>query len=579
MKNVKNENGVIAFVTLLSMFFILVFLMSTYFIVSNRVKTQKDMLQQIKKIYETYDIDEAYNSYFNEGIIPIYSNDQYLSIGTKMGTNICIQEVGGKYYEFSDDATYVLMRDLVIYEEELPEAWIAPEYYFYNNSLLGKIDYNNHTVTIIHKDSTETVYNGEVKIDPSEVNGVWANLWQTTTNSDGTLSITGYNYTDTEIQEELNKTQEELLTDVTIPNKINGVQVSKVTGQFKGADYPFSGTFTISSGILINQNYFLNGCNNITKIILKDNIEIIGDYYCFAECAGLTEIEMGNNCVNTNSSMGYVFRACQNLAKITMGDNCSFLGTYPFRDSGVDEIEIICGKNTSLKLDNIASTTKKINTENATFNYLNVKNAITNGDLIVNENGYAYCTSCTISGNLGIGDNSQVQFGGTTVAEIATLGSNLKFGSFNNFTAPEIIIKSTLIPTNTWAQFQNCTVLPSKVEIDKSSVGIGTYCFGSTDIEYLIINPHKDFACANAIFFSCKKIKAVIVNLSDDWSMGNFYASIGGKINSGWLGRLGTGSFYSTPVEDTENNRLIYYSTNLTTDSSQVLDLITQAGL
>lgn len=149
MKNVKNENGVIAFVTLLSMFFILVFLMSTYFIVSNRVKTQKDMLQQIKNIYETYDIDEAYNSYFNEGIIQIYSNDQYLSIGTKMGTNICIQEVGGKYYKFSDDATYVLMRDLVIKEEELPQNWEAPEYYFTKNKLSGKIDYNGHIVKIV----------------------------------------------------------------------------------------------------------------------------------------------------------------------------------------------------------------------------------------------------------------------------------------------------------------------------------------------------------------------------------------------------------------------------------------------
>lgn len=56
-------------------------------------------------------------------------------------------------------------------------------------------------------------------------------------------------------------------------------------------------------------------------------------------------------------------------------------------------------------------------------------------------------------------------------------------------------------------------------------------------------------------------------------------ASIGGNVHSEWLGRMATGTFYSTPIDDAENNRLIYYSTNLTKDESEVLKLISEAGL
>ena len=162
MKKFKNENGAITMVVLVSILFMISFLISTYVIVANKVKTQKEMIEQTREIYEnTASMEEIYDSYFHEGIIPIYANKQYLAVGKD--ETIEIQELGGKFYKFSPDGTYVLYRDLVIYENELPENWEAPEYYFMKNKLSGKIDYNGHVVKIIYNDGKEEIYNGEIK--------------------------------------------------------------------------------------------------------------------------------------------------------------------------------------------------------------------------------------------------------------------------------------------------------------------------------------------------------------------------------------------------------------------------------
>lgn len=583
MKKLKSQNGAIAIIVLVSVLFLTMFLISSYMVISNKLKTQKEVIDQTRQIYENYDLAEIYNSFFNNGAIPIYSNNEYLSVGKN--EKIIIPELGGKYYEFTDSANYILMNDLVINVQDYPdfdwENWQAPEYYFENNDLDGKIDYNGHIVTIIRAEGTKEEYGGTVIRDPSSVTGKWAKLWETTENSDGTLAITDYLYSNEELQVELRKTEAELLDNVTVPNKINGVTVSKISGDLA---YSYTGEFSISSGILVDNADFLSNSNSISKIILKDDVTIKSAWNSFVGCKELKEIEMGNNCRNTDESQGYIFRNCANIEKIKLGNDCSLLGAYPFRWAGIEEIEITCGENTSLNLNSISSTTKKLYTENATFNYLSVDGGTIEGDLIVNENAYTYCVKSTISGKLDAKDNSQVAFHGTKVTKEAVLGDNLKLlgnkavYAFYYFNAEKITINGKVYPTGRYAEFQNSSPLPSKIEIGKSA-SIGVYCFGGTDIEYLIINPNEEFKSEYAIFAQCKKVKAVIVNLSEEWTKENFLASIGGNINSEWLGRMTTGTFYSTPVEDTENNRLIYYSTNLTTNESEVLKLISEAGL
>lgn len=112
MKNLKKENGAITIITLVSILFMVSFLISSYILISNKVKAQKDMIAETRKTYESpITMEEIYNSYFNnENIIPIYTVDQLLDMGTEK-KNVNIK---GKYYDFTnnENTVYVLMNDL-----------------------------------------------------------------------------------------------------------------------------------------------------------------------------------------------------------------------------------------------------------------------------------------------------------------------------------------------------------------------------------------------------------------------------------------------------------------------------------
>ena len=82
MKKLKSENGAIAIIVLVSVLFLTMFLISSYMVISNKLKTQKEVIDQTRQIYENYDLAEIYNSFFNNGAIPIYSKEQYLKIGS-----------------------------------------------------------------------------------------------------------------------------------------------------------------------------------------------------------------------------------------------------------------------------------------------------------------------------------------------------------------------------------------------------------------------------------------------------------------------------------------------------------------
>lgn len=130
MKKIKDQNGAIAVLVLVSVIFVVSFLISAYTLISNKVKTQKEIILETKNIYETEkNMEEIYNSYFNNSnIIPIYTVEQLLDMGTgKENVNI-----DGKYYNFTNDENtiYVLMNDLKFkasdYSEKLDNGYWMP---------------------------------------------------------------------------------------------------------------------------------------------------------------------------------------------------------------------------------------------------------------------------------------------------------------------------------------------------------------------------------------------------------------------------------------------------------------------
>ena len=115
MKRLKSEKGAITIIVLTSILFMISFLISTYVIVANKIKTQKEIINEIRKTYEPEkSIEEIYNAYFDrERIIPIY-NEEQLEIA--LSGNSQMVQINGKYYEFGNDENivYSLMNRITI---------------------------------------------------------------------------------------------------------------------------------------------------------------------------------------------------------------------------------------------------------------------------------------------------------------------------------------------------------------------------------------------------------------------------------------------------------------------------------
>ena len=84
----KKDRGSITIITLVTILFMLSFLISTYMIISNRRQAQTEIKRETQEIYEsdTENIDAIYNSYFaGEGeVIPIYTEEQLLKISDQL---------------------------------------------------------------------------------------------------------------------------------------------------------------------------------------------------------------------------------------------------------------------------------------------------------------------------------------------------------------------------------------------------------------------------------------------------------------------------------------------------------------
>lgn len=164
MKNLKRENGAITIITLVSILFMVSFLISSYILISNKVKAQKDMIAETRKTYESpLTMEEIYNSYIaSNEMIPIYNLDQLLNIGN--GTT---QVINNKYYSFTNNATYLLMNDLecdeVKYSEILEE--------LRNRLPQGGFEGNGHKITVTNNSDEKFICN-----DNNNFNGILVSI-------------------------------------------------------------------------------------------------------------------------------------------------------------------------------------------------------------------------------------------------------------------------------------------------------------------------------------------------------------------------------------------------------------------
>lgn len=245
MKNLKNEKGAITILVVVSILFMISFLITSYIIISNKVQAQKEIVSQTKEIYETgKSMEEIYSSYFNnDNIIPIYTEEQLLNIGNEQKYNI-----NGKIYSFlnTNEVTYMLMNDIEFssIELELEEDWIP----FGNNSELdANIEGNGHKITVTNLDGTNHVYTK---------NNQYGGICLLTINiipNDATLSLT--------VDEEPYVLPEDITDENSIQYEIELPYNSNIT-------------YTVTKDLVTRQETIILNENKIIEINLEENVNI-----------------------------------------------------------------------------------------------------------------------------------------------------------------------------------------------------------------------------------------------------------------------------------------------------------------
>lgn len=165
MKNLKKENGAITIIVLVSVLFMVSFLISSYILIANKVKAQKDMMSETKNIYESKStMEEIYNSYIaNSELIPIYNLEQLLNIGSDK-----TQFIDNKYYTFTNDATYILMNDIEYSEtSEATGEYKETAGLLVSQSFKGQFEGNDHKITITNNLGEKCICN-----DSNNFNGI-----------------------------------------------------------------------------------------------------------------------------------------------------------------------------------------------------------------------------------------------------------------------------------------------------------------------------------------------------------------------------------------------------------------------
>lgn len=214
-----------------------------------------------------------------------------------------------------------------------------------------------------------------------------------TINDDGTLTLTKYKGTDTDIifpSAIDGKTVSTIgdrifslnqnIVSIDMPDTILKIGTSAFRGCTKLANIKFSKNLEI-----IGQTSF-SLCSSLTELIIPDSVVTIGEG-AFENCRsllkvtlneGLTELGSFNDCksleeINIPNTVGYIgnatFQNCQALKSIHIPSSCKYIGENAFYHSGLENVDLDEGiekilygafASTNLKTVTIPGSVKKI---------------------------------------------------------------------------------------------------------------------------------------------------------------------------------------------------------------------------
>ena len=158
-KNLKSEKGAISLIALVTVLFIMSFLMSMYIILSNRAQSSAETTAEIARRYNNIgDAQSIYNSYLpDENIIPITSVEQLKLMGSDEKI-----EINGKYYTYSNDGYYILLNDLDLGGyDSANNVWLNDKQWTpLSSEFTGYLDGLGHTIRGLYINNTSNDYQG-----------------------------------------------------------------------------------------------------------------------------------------------------------------------------------------------------------------------------------------------------------------------------------------------------------------------------------------------------------------------------------------------------------------------------------
>jgi|GEM_PF-2323581 len=203
------------------------------------------------------------------------------------------------------------------------------------------------------------------------------------------------------------RTSDESVTEVDIPEEINGVKVTAI------GDFSFGGTdirsILIPEGVVSIGRQAFDRCTNLTSVSIPSSVTEIGSA-AFFRCDRLSSISLPDNFISIGSG---AFLNCTGLVSISIPNSVTSIGSYAFSD---------CSSLTSVTIpDGVMSIGDDAFSGCSSLTSITIPDSVTS----IGNRAFYWCSSLTSvtigSGVTSIGDDA---FSGcTSLTSIAIDGS------------------------------------------------------------------------------------------------------------------------------------------------------------
>jgi len=220
----------------------------------------------------------------------------------------------------------------------------------------------------------------------------------------------------------------------------------------------------IPDGVTTIGRWAFRGCSSVESVDLPDNIQTI-QYAAFHQCTGLKEVKLPKNLVTIEES---AFNGCTNLTNTNIPDQVTVIGPYAFKD---------CLNITQFEIPDSVTTIGSYALQGTSITEITIPASVTQMDT------YNYYEDRRYSALVGATELRKVIFEDRTdIPSYALQGCNQ---------ITEVVIPDGVTTIGRWA-FRNCTSLTS-MDIPQTVKNINDYAFnGCNSIESITIEENSE---------------------------------------------------------------------------------------